>query len=100
MKALLEETSLAMMEQCVKNYWLEDFYYWTQELGGYTAEMMGEILKTKADTMAINLILNSFNTVYNDVMIEGVINDRSNFVVFVRVCFLPLVSSILKVSSH
>ena len=29
--------------------------------------MMGEILKTKADTMAINLILNSFNTVYNDV---------------------------------
>ena len=41
--------------------------YWTQEQGGYTAEMMGEILKTKADTMAINLILNSFNTVYNDV---------------------------------
>ena len=29
--------------------------------------MMGEILKTKADTLAINLILNSFNTVYNDV---------------------------------
>ena len=69
-KSILEETSLAMMEQCVKNYWLEDFYYWTQELGGYTSEMMGEILKTKADTMAINLILNSFNTVYNDVCPE------------------------------
>lgn len=55
------------MEQCVKNYWLEEFYYWTQEQGGYTADMMGEILKTKADTMAINVILNSFNTIYNDV---------------------------------
>ena len=51
-KTLLEETSLSMMEQCVKNYWLEEFYYWTQEQGGYTADMMGEILKTKADTMA------------------------------------------------
>lgn len=66
-KTLLEETSLSMMEQCVKNYWLEEFYYWTQEQGGYTADMMGEILKTKADTMAINVILNSFNTIYNDV---------------------------------
>ena len=37
-KSILEETSLAMMEQCVKNYWLEDFYYWTQELGGYTSD--------------------------------------------------------------
>ena len=64
-KTLLEETSLSMMEQCVKNYWLGGFYYWTQ--GGYTADMMGEILKTKADTMAINVILNSFNTIYNDV---------------------------------
>ena len=51
----------------MKKYYLEDFYYWTQAQGGYTAEMMGEILKTKADTLAINLILNSFNTVYNDV---------------------------------
>ena len=71
-KTLLEETSLSMMEQCVKNYWLEEFYYWTQEQGGYTADMMGEILKTKADTMAINVILNSFNTIYNDVKLRGV----------------------------
>ena len=55
------------MEQGVKKYWIEDFYYWTQEIGDYTGEMMGEILKTKADTLAINLILNSFNTIYNDV---------------------------------
>lgn len=66
-KSLLEDSSIALMEQGVKKYYLEDFYYWTQAQGGYTAEMMGEILKTKADTLAINLILNSFNTVYNDV---------------------------------
>ena len=69
-KALLEESSLSLMEQAVKNYWIEDFYYWTQDIGGYTADMMGEILRTKADTMAINLILNSFNTPYNDVCFD------------------------------
>ena len=68
-KSLLEEVSLVMMEQGVKKYWIEDFYYWTQEIGDYTGEMMGEILKTKADTLAINLVLNSFNTIYNDVCV-------------------------------
>ena len=58
-----------MMEQGVKKYWIEDFYYWTQDIGDYTGEMMGEILKTKADTLAINLVLNSFNTIYNDVCV-------------------------------
>ena len=48
-KSLLEDTSLVMMEQGVKKYWIEDFYYWTQDIGDYTGEMMGEILKTKAD---------------------------------------------------
>ena len=68
-KSLLEEVSLVMMEQGVKKYWIEDFYYWTQDIGDYTGEMMGEILKTKADTLAINLVLNSFNTIYNDVCV-------------------------------
>ena len=68
-KSLLEDTSLVMMEQGVKKYWIEDFYYWTQDIGDYTGEMMGEILKTKADTLAINLVLNSFNTIYNDVCV-------------------------------
>ena len=67
MKSLLEESSLVMMEQGVKKYYLEDFFYWVEDLGDYTGEVMGEILKTKADTMAINIVLNSFNTIYNDV---------------------------------
>lgn len=66
-KSLLEENSLTLIHQGVMRLYLEDFYYWTQELGGYTAETMGEILKTKADTLAINLVLNSFGTIYNDV---------------------------------
>lgn len=60
-----------MLYQGVMRLYLEDFYYWTQSLGGYTSEMMGEILKTKADTLAINLIFSSFNTIYNEV---GVMN--------------------------
>lgn len=65
-KSLLEESSVEMMEIGVKRLYYEDFFYWTQRVGGFTAEVMGEILKTRADAMAISLVLNSFNTVYND----------------------------------
>lgn len=71
MQSLLEESSIEMMEIGVKKLYLEDFYYWTQSIGGYTAEVMGEILKSKADALAINLILNSFSTVYNEVAEAG-----------------------------
>lgn len=67
MQSLLEESSIEMMEIGVKKLYLEDFYYWTQRVGGFTAEVMGDILKSKADALAINLVLNSFNTMYNDV---------------------------------
>lgn len=67
MQSLLEESSIEMMEIGVKKLYLEDFYYWTQRVGGFTAEVMGDILKSKADALAINLILNSFSTLYNDV---------------------------------
>lgn len=56
-----------MIELGVKKLYLEDFYYWTQQIGGYTGEVMGNLLKSKADALAINLILNSFSTVFNDV---------------------------------
>ena len=68
MQNLLEESSIEMMEIGVKKLYLEDFYYWTQRVGGFTAEVMGDILKSKADALAINLVLNSFNTMYNDVV--------------------------------
>ena len=68
MQNLLEESSIEMMEIGVKKLYLEDFYYWTQRVGGFTAEVMGDILKSKADALAINLVLNSFSTMYNDVV--------------------------------
>ena len=68
MQSLLEESSIEMMEIGVKKLYLEDFYYWTQRVGGFTAEVMGDSLKSKADALAINLVLNSFNTMYNDVV--------------------------------
>lgn len=68
MQSLLEESSIEMMEIGVKKLYLEDFYYWTQRVGGFTAEVMGDILKSKADALAINLVLNSFSTMYNDVV--------------------------------
>ena len=68
-QSLLEESSIEMMEIGVKKLYLEDFYYWTQRVGGFTAEVMGDILKAKADALAINLVLNSFSTMYNDVLL-------------------------------
>ena len=67
MQSLLEESSIEMIELGVKKLYLEDFYYWTQQIGGFTGEVMGNLLKSKADALAINLILNSFSTVFNDV---------------------------------
>ena len=46
--------------------YLEDFYYFCQEVGGDTALVMGEILETRADTTAISITLNSFGTPLNE----------------------------------
>ena len=77
-----------MMEIGVKKLYLEDFYYWTQRVGGFTAEVMGDILKSKADALAINLVLNSFSTMYNDVVFrrEGVRPSRSCAICDTRSC--------------
>lgn len=38
-----------------------------QQVGGDTAEIMGEILEARADRVAINITLNSFGTPLNEV---------------------------------
>lgn len=44
-----------------------------QKVGGDTAVVMGELLKARADAMAINITLNSFGTPLNEVFLfEGV----------------------------
>ena len=46
--------------------WLEDFYYYCQGLGGDSAEIMGGLLKARADRAAISITLNSFGTSLNN----------------------------------
>ncbi|GMH54124.1 hypothetical protein TrVE_jg11630 [Triparma verrucosa] len=63
---VLEEVEIEIIKASLQKFWLEDFYAFCEELGGETAMMMGEILRTRADTHAINVTLNSFGTALNE----------------------------------
>lgn len=63
---VLEEVEIEILKNSLMKLYLEDFYYFCQELGGDTAPIMGGILKAKADQRAINITLNSFGTPLND----------------------------------
>ena len=50
----------------------QDFHtFCVDTVGGDTGETMGEILKTRADTTAINITLNSFGTALNEPSMRG-----------------------------
>jgi V-type H+-transporting ATPase subunit d len=63
---LLEEVEIEIIKSSLIKYWLEDFYQFVMKIGGDTAETMGELLKVRADTNAINITLNSFGTPLNE----------------------------------
>mmetsp|Transcript_4054 Transcript_4054/g.3422 ORF Transcript_4054/g.3422 Transcript_4054/m.3422 type:complete len:274 (-) Transcript_4054:113-934(-) len=63
---VLEEVEIEIIKSSLIKYWIEDFYHFSQTLGGDTAEIMGDILKVRADTNAINITLNSFGTPLNE----------------------------------
>lgn len=63
---ILEEVPISTLENTIMKLYLEDFYAFCQAVGGETAEQMGHLLKTRADTIAINITLNSFDTFYNE----------------------------------
>jgi V-type H+-transporting ATPase subunit d len=63
---VLEEVEIEIIKSSLIKYWLEDFYQFVENLGGETAVIMGEILKVRADTNAINITLNSFGTPLNE----------------------------------
>lgn len=63
---VLEEVEIEIIKSSLIKYWLEDFYQFVEKLGGETATMMGELLKVRADTNAINITLNSFGTPLNE----------------------------------
>ncbi|KAH8073896.1 proton-exporting ATPase [Aureococcus anophagefferens] len=60
------EVEMEIIKHSLMKLYLEDFYYFCCSVGGDTAEIMGEILKARADQRAINITLNSFGTPLNE----------------------------------
>jgi len=58
----LDEMNIEIIRNTLYKAYLEDFYSFCKNLGGETAEIMGEILKFEADRRAINITINSFGT--------------------------------------
>lgn len=73
-RSVLEEVEIEIIKSSLIKFWLEDFYQFVERLGGETAEIMGDLLKIRADTNAINITLNSFGTPLNEPEIR--LNDR------------------------
>ncbi|KAJ8614225.1 hypothetical protein CTAYLR_001145 [Chrysophaeum taylorii] len=63
---ILEEVEMEIIKNSLIKLYLEDFYNFCCDVGDDTAEIMGEILKARADQRAINITLNSFGTPLNE----------------------------------
>jgi len=61
------EVEVDIITNMLKKLWMEDFYVYTQSLGGVTAEIMKDLLEFEADRRAISIVINSFGTTLNDV---------------------------------
>lgn len=61
-----DQMNMVKLESTVRKLYLEEFYYFCNKLGGDTGIAMGELLRTRADAMAINITLNSFGTPLNE----------------------------------
>jgi V-type H+-transporting ATPase subunit d len=66
MRAILEETKIEMLKNCLLKYYFEDFYALCESMGGETQELMCSLLRMKADKHSISLTLNSFGTPLNE----------------------------------
>ncbi|KAI9141671.1 ATP synthase subunit [Paraphysoderma sedebokerense] len=59
----LNELNIELIRNTLYKAYIEDFYrFVTEEIGGATGEVMGEILQFEADRRSINITLNSFGT--------------------------------------
>ena len=63
---LMSSRRLEIIKSSLIKYWIEDFAIYVDSLVGATAEIMGDLLKVRADTNAINITLNSFGTPLNE----------------------------------
>lgn len=60
------DVEIDIITNMLQKLWLEDFYRFTQSLGGETALYMKELLEFEADRRAIAITINSFGTQLND----------------------------------
>ncbi|PHJ25907.1 atp synthase (c ac39) subunit [Cystoisospora suis] len=60
--SIVSETDIELMRNSLKKGWLEDFYAFSQSLGGTTKEVMTHILKTEADFRVLRLVVNSLSS--------------------------------------
>jgi V-type H+-transporting ATPase subunit d len=60
-----EEREFEVITEEIKKLCMEDFFDYTQQLGGETSEAMRNILEWEADSRAINITINSFNSDLN-----------------------------------
>lgn len=67
---ILDEVQIEILKNSLLKLYLEDFHAFCEEIGGETATMMSELLRARADRMAINVTLNSFGTPLNDVVMR------------------------------
>jgi len=63
---VIEEVEIEIIKSSLIKFWIEDFSQFVEKLGGVTSELMGDLLKVRADTNAINITLNSFGTPLNE----------------------------------
>jgi len=58
----LGEQNIEIIRNTLYKSYLEAFYEFCHQLGGATADVMGEILRFEADRRSFNITINSFNT--------------------------------------
>mmetsp|Transcript_40477 Transcript_40477/g.66216 ORF Transcript_40477/g.66216 Transcript_40477/m.66216 type:complete len:391 (+) Transcript_40477:47-1219(+) len=70
---VLEEVEMEIIKNSLMKLYLEDFYDFCQRIGGDTATVMGELLRERADKVAVLITLHSFQTSLSD---EAMRQDR------------------------
>lgn len=63
---MFNEVDIHLIKAAIENLWLEDFFHYTQKLGGETAEIMKDLLEFEADVRAINVVINSWGQDINN----------------------------------
>lgn len=70
---ILEEVQIEILKNNLLKLYLEDFYTFCEKCGGETFDIMGPLLRARADRNAINITLNSFGTPLNDVAMRDTV---------------------------